>query len=61
MAATIWTAQPDSRVNDDHRCRALPELGLGDGDRGRSADPGAGTLRRDVRAGCLRDVQIEIM
>ena len=61
MAAAIWTARPDSRVNGDHRCRALPELGLGDGHWGRPADLGRGTLRRDVRAWRLRDVQIEIM
>jgi hypothetical protein len=61
VAAAIGKAQPNSCVNGDHRRRALPELGLGHGHRGRAAHPGAGTLRRYVRAGCLCNVQIEIM
>ena len=61
MAAAIGTAKSDSCVNGDHWRRALLELGLGDGHRSRAADPGRGTLRRDVRAWRLRDVQIQLM
>lgn len=61
MEATVWTARPNSCINDDHQRRALPELGLGDGHRRCAADIGRGAMRRDVRAWRLRNVQIQIM
>lgn len=61
MAAAIGKAQPHSCVNGDHRRRALPELGLGGGHRGRAAGPGLGALCCHVRIWALYERRLQIM